>query len=154
MYNNVALLIGHLIGDYLFQNDGMAVNKSKPSFMGSLWCHLHCMIYAICVGLCVWLGGWRFHWQPDLSYMMAFLIAWVTHFPIDRWGLGWKWMKFFKMSEFKDIDGAVGPGEKISIPYVAVKIDKRQYFIAPVYIAVDNTLHLVLMWILLSLCGK
>ena len=146
MYNNIALLVGHLIGDYLFQNDKMAINKSKPSFTGHLWCCLHCTIYAICVGICVWLGGWRSN--GDLgAYITAFMIAWVTHYPIDRWGFGWKWMKFFRMSAFKDSDGTYSGT-------LDVVINKRQYFIAPVYIAVDNTLHLVLMWILLSYYGK
>ena len=56
-------------------------------------------------------------------------------------------MKFFKMSAFEETDGYVGRIDKIFV-------NKRHYFIAPVYIAVDNTLHLVLMWVLLSFLGE
>jgi len=145
MYNNIALLIGHLIGDYLFQNDAMALNKSKPTPLGHAWCFVHCSIYAMCVMACVCAAGWHATWGN--SWPLAWLIAYLTHYPIDKSGFGWKWMKFFKMSMFQDVDGSFSG-------MTGVQINKRQYFIAPVYIAVDNTMHLVLMWVLLSLLGK
>lgn len=36
----ISALVGHLVGDYLLQNDYMALNKKKSSFH----CMVHCSI--------------------------------------------------------------------------------------------------------------
>lgn len=38
-----SLIIGHLIGDYIFQNDYIAINKTKNSFV----CLLYCVLYTL-----------------------------------------------------------------------------------------------------------
>jgi len=141
MYSNIALILGHLVGDYLFQGEEMAIKKSEPGNFGISWCLWHCFIYSTCVSLFVMLGGF---WSTNIigGFAIVFGIAFLSHYWIDRYSLGWTWMEFIGQSRFKDVDGNVSD---------KVIIDKRQYFIAPVYIAVDNTLHLILMWIGLSL---
>ena len=141
MYNNIALFLGHLIGDYILQNDDMAINKSKPSYEGLLPCIKHCTYYALSVAFCVLGGGWRLiigqtTYNYQWSLLAAFLIAYITHYPIDRHSLAKKWMK--KIGQSTDFEKAN---------------EIRKYFIAPVYIAVDNTMHLFLMWLLFSLLG-
>ena len=150
MYNNIALLIGHFVGDYLFQNHKMAVEKSEPTIRGWYYCMLHCIVYSLCVSFFVVLAGWHSvehatnwgkigNYIPDL--VIVFLIAYITHFPIDRWSLASKWMKIIKQTGM----------ELIENPHM---ISPRSFFVAPVYIAVDNTMHIVLMWLLLSWLGK
>jgi len=157
MYNNIALLIGHMVGDYLLQNNYLSVNKSKPGLFGAAICFLHSSIYALCVTTAVLLGGWRGSLSSHMSFSwaVAYLIVLVCHYPIDRWGLAGKWTKFFGQTQPDDLEhitlGELQPGyEDKGRLYVGL----RQYFWAPVYICVDNTMHLVLMWILLSLLGS
>jgi len=126
MYNHIALLIGHVVGDYLFQNDWMAKNKGNKGWRGHWICCLHCSVYAVMVAAAVVLGGWRYAEHGVLySLWIAWMIGWVTHYPIDRWALSMKWMKFYGQTR-------EGP------------------FFPCVYIGVDNGAHLILMWILFS----
>lgn len=63
-------LIFHLIGDYLIQNDWMALNKKKLTWIGELACQIHCITYAL----------------PFLfiaSPFQVFLI-YLSHYLIDR----------------------------------------------------------------------
>lgn len=138
MYSSIALFIGHEVGDYLFQNDKMALLKSQKGEHGCDWCLFHCFVYALCVMGFVVGGGWR---TNDLSLanslLTSFFVAFLTHFWIDRHSFGWTWMKWIGQSKFDDN------------PW-----NKRNYFVGPVYIKVDNTMHLVLMWLLFSWLGK
>jgi len=164
MYNSIALLLGHLVGDYFFQSDKMALEKSQRGDLGKYYCRLHCFIYSLCVALFVVVDGWRSYMVEGsvlskffLNLFVAFIIAYITHYPIDRTSFAWKWMKKFKSIQFQDTDGYAvmghdDKGNPTGIP--DIRINKRQYFVAPVYIAVDNTMHLVLMWMLFSLLGK
>jgi hypothetical protein len=61
-------LMGHLIGDYLLQNDWMALNKKKASFP----CTVHCLIWSLCVLLC---ARWPLWTLP---------VLFITHFAQDR----------------------------------------------------------------------
>lgn len=110
--NGLGLLIGHLIGDYIFQNDWMAANKvnSWPSgplprgssepptepdiailaaekewhrwWKGHLACTVHCLLYTFAVALC------SFWWMPWWGYVATFALHW----PIDRFRLARLWM--------------------------------------------------------------
>lgn len=62
-------IIGHLIGDYLIQNDWMALNKKKRSFH----CTVHCTLWTCAVCFC---SNW---WTINV-----FSFLWITHFAIDR----------------------------------------------------------------------
>lgn len=67
------LLIGHLVGDYLFQTSWMAENKAKQ------WAPLliHCAIYTTAVAL---LGVWGGVVFPPVVYVVLFL----SHVLLDR----------------------------------------------------------------------
>lgn len=62
-------IVGHLIGDYLLQNDWMASNKKVSSWP----CFVHCLIWTVCVCLV----GSLFRWEE-----WAFLFC--CHFIQDR----------------------------------------------------------------------
>jgi len=67
------LLLGHLIGDYLFQTSWMAVNKAKK------WTPLiiHSLIYTLAVGVVAWLGF------GGLS-VWGILLVLASHIFLDR----------------------------------------------------------------------
>lgn len=70
-------IIGHLVGDYLLQNDWMALNKKKRT----LPCAVHCGLWTLAV--CVFAGWWAC-WVP--------LVLFAAHFAQDRTGLVVWWM--------------------------------------------------------------
>lgn len=61
-------IVGHLIGDYLLQNDWMANNKKKKSWP----CFVHCLLYTFAVYCCTLWPAW------------AMGVVFVTHYLIDR----------------------------------------------------------------------
>lgn len=73
-----SLLLGHLLGDYIFQNDWQAANKTSRTWP----CLVHCLFYTMAVFMtCFWFLPW---W--------AYPVIFATHFPIDRWRLARKFM--------------------------------------------------------------
>lgn len=69
-------LIFHGIGDYLIQNDWMALNKKKITWQGELACHLHCITYSLPF---LFITTWQ-----------AVIAIYVTHYIIDRTNIvGW-----------------------------------------------------------------
>ena len=115
------LLLGHLVGDYILQNDAMAKSKSLKGWRGHFWCFLHCIIYAYTVSFFLWFGGFK-------NGPLAMTIAFLTHYPIDRYSLGKRWMDFY--------------GQTTEGPFAPI-----------IYVGVDNGAHLVLMWIAFRLLG-
>ena len=73
------LLLGHLIGDYIVQNDWMAANKTSRSWP----CLVHCVCYTLAVWAC------SFWWMPIWGVALTFAL----HFPIDRFRLAGRWMR-------------------------------------------------------------
>jgi hypothetical protein len=164
VFNHIALFIGHLIGDYFLQNDWMAVTKSQKGEKGHLACDVHCAIYAFSVALCVWFAGWRIYATHGVlgglvSWLLAWGIAFVTHWPIDRWGLAGKWMNLYGQTTLDKLDSIhvrsyKGSTGVTDLDGVEIYAGPRHLFWAPVYIAVDNTMHLLLMWLLFSWAGE
>lgn len=74
------LIVAHLVGDFLLQNDWIARNKTKSSLV----CALHVTIYTAVHAVFVEAGtGWPW-W--------AYAAIAVPHFVIDRWRLAAWWM--------------------------------------------------------------
>jgi len=119
-----SLLLGHIAGDYIIQNDWMAKGKSTPGARGNLICWLHCSVYALCVAVAFILGGWRCGGWHE-SFGVALTVAYLSHWPIDRFSLGKRWMHFF--------------GQTTEGPFAPI-----------VYVGVDNGAHLILMWAVFS----
>jgi len=158
MYNHIALLIGHLIGDYVLQNDWMACRKTQRNFAGAVACDIHSFVYAVSVTFCVILSGWEVTVLPGFeaitSPTAALLIAYVTHYPIDRLSLGAVWGKLIRQTKLMD-QVYVHTEPKNPEWGSAVELRTVRGLYAPiVQIAVDNTMHLFLMWILFSVCGE
>ncbi len=120
------LILGHCLGDYIFQNDKMALRKNVKG--GNLWCTIHAFIYSVSVCLFLWTTN-----------PLIFGLVFLSHWPIDRWSLGLRWIEWYK---------------SVSWRQVYQKKDEhwpvRLAFGAPIYIIVDNTMHLIIMWLILG----
>jgi hypothetical protein len=81
-------IIGHLVGDYIFQSDWMAENKKNASLPALI----HSAIWTACVIL---FTGWG--WIP-------FLVLMAFHFVQDRTVFIRKWMTLLGQDHF-----ATGP---------------------------------------------
>lgn len=81
----VEAVIGHLVGDYILQNDWMALNKKQSSFH----CFVHCAIWTACVCL---FGGFG---------IVAAAILFVTHFIQDRTSIISWWMDLIGQKQFR-----------------------------------------------------
>jgi len=114
------LLLGHFVADYLMQNDWMGRRKWKPGWYNAGVCVMHCMIYTITVGIFIWRIDW-YH----------LVIIFLSHFPIDRWGLA----KRLMIARGDDVNGVIASGDPLQISFKTF-----------VYIVIDNGLHLLILW--------
>ena len=96
----ISALVGHLVGDYLAQNDWMALNKKKST----LHCAVHCSIWTACVVF--------FAWWPLWTAIPLF----VTHFVQDRTNVIAWWMDFVGQKQFRI--GACAPWSIIVVDNV------------------------------------
>lgn len=87
-------LVGHLVGDYLLQNDWQATGKKVSSAI----CGVHCLLWTASV-LAFAGSAWWVWWVP--------LVLFVTHFAQDRGGFVLWYMN------------AVGQGERFAKPPLA-----------------------------------
>jgi hypothetical protein len=80
------LLVGHMIGDFLFQTDWMSKHKrsSTPA------CMLHVAVYTLCVML---FTGWAIFQDRETCMCLIAGIA-LPHFLIDRLNLAYHYMNF------------------------------------------------------------
>lgn len=108
-------IIGHLVGDYLLQNDWMALGKKRTSFPDSpddwnrpVWelfkffnrwfslpCFVHSMIWTLTVmGFAGWLGFTDAGYESEKYwfYGLAFTVLFVTHYIQDRTHIIRFWM--------------------------------------------------------------
>lgn len=116
------LLLGHLVGDYLVQNEWMAQNKAKKTWVGWLAAIIHCIIYTLAVCLIMW------EWKPIWIVAVFF-----SHFFIDKFAFGYWYLK-----HLKGLD---------TYSYKMVGLSElRAGFNAVIYTVTDNTMHLLLMW--------
>lgn len=88
-------IIGHLVGDYLLQNDWMAMNKKQ----NPLICMVHAILWTLAVCL---FAGW---YNP---YAISALLC--THFIQDHSNIVGKWMSLIGQKQF-----ATGPCSPWSI---------------------------------------
>lgn len=123
------VLFGHLFGDYVFQSKKMALKKSEKSLQGILWCALHSIIYTLSIVIFTW------HFSP-----LYLALIFLSHYPIDRWSLASEWLKIIKGRD-----------------YLQAYTDKTKYweidvaFSAIVYTVLDNTFHLFLLWLIVTI---
>jgi len=134
------LFLGHLAGDYLLQNQWMALNKSKNTWVGWLSALIHCVLYTFAVCL--------FMWNFDPIWMV---VVFLSHFPIDKFSLTDKYLHYIKGRSLKDYVNKDKWKENLII-INPLKHEINRYdilegsFAAVVYTITDNAMHLILMW--------
>lgn len=119
-------IIGHLVGDYLLQNDWMALNKKRNLAI----CAVHATIWTLSVAL---FSGWFFY--QNWRGAVIGLVLYFTHLIQDHTNIVTWWMsligqkRFMKCDEFDLTDMRVVPG------------------LGPwSIIVVDNVWHIVTLW--------
>jgi len=120
-------ILGHFVGDYLLQSYDMAIHKTDKNIGGTIYCTLHVAIYALAV--CIITG--------KLFNPYMFIMVFLSHYPIDRWGLGGKWLSWIGGRNLSDIE------IHHTNPIVSMA---QTSFAAIVYTITDNTLHILLMY--------
>lgn len=100
-------IIGHLFGDYIIQNDWMALNKKKDSFT----CAIHCFLWAWSVML------FGLPWSsPSSVWSPVCLVLFATHYLQDRTAIIVWWMKFNGQEKF--MTGSCSPWSIIVVDNV------------------------------------
>lgn len=150
--NWFGLLMAHLVGDYIVQNDWMATWKAAPAgkltedeekeiaaHHGDQRMHilsvLESMSYwrpmAACVAHCTayTLAVWAFTWWWMPWWGLA--ACWLLHYPLDRFGLAKLWMVHVSGQE-KFATGMLSPWS---------------------IVVVDNTFHLLALYGIAALAG-
>ena len=120
------IVLGHLTGDYLFQSKLMALKKSEKGLAGLLWCTFHCFIYTVSVCLFLWTVN-------PLIVALIFL----SHWPLDRWSLASKWLKLIRGRDFIQAYASREQYRDIDLAFSCL-----------VYAVADNTMHLILLWLI------
>ena len=91
------LLLGHLVGDWLLQNDWMA--KGKKRSLLTLPGTVHFTIYTTIIVGALWLSGAR---DKDLGlFFVISAIVFVSHWLVDATHLADLWMRFFRQSNLQ-----------------------------------------------------
>lgn len=127
-------IVGHLVGDYLLQNDWMALNKKKVSFP----CVIHCLLWTAAVCL---FSGW---------YSWCVITAlFITHFIQDRTNIIIWWMKIIGQSRFMKADElqlVINTPRESIVPILSGAVLKPG--LGPwSIIVVDNVFHILTIWI-------
>lgn len=79
-------IVGHMVGDYLLQNDWLALGKKRSSGI----CAIHAAIWTLAV---IAFSGW---WHPRIVGVLF-----VTHFAQDRGGFVTWWMRLIGQDKFQ-----------------------------------------------------
>lgn len=141
LYYFVRMILGHMVGDYLLQNQWMATEKSFPGKRGHIACSVHVLLYTLVI--LAFTGVW------DLRFALAIALP---HWIIDRWSLAKYWLKFKNGYGMEDV-WEKAPVCAMPLPGQMERNVWKVAFAAPVYIANDNTMHFVCLWLTLKLFG-
>lgn len=89
------LVIGHLIGDWMFQTDWMA--RSKRGRWWSIECLVHCLVYTAAVILSAWFGSGGTIPLPRVA--LLFLAIFISHWLIDGFDLAYWWGRLIQQTK-------------------------------------------------------
>ncbi|SRR5690606_2527777 len=81
------LLIGHFVGDWMFQNDWMA--RDKRGRWWSSQCVIHCIVYTVIMLVFAWFGSGQSASATQLGILFSVTI--ITHWLIDGFNLAEIW---------------------------------------------------------------
>jgi hypothetical protein len=136
------MLLGHLTGDYLLQNEFLAMNKSKNTWIGWFAALIHCILYTFAV--CLFMQNFQLIW---------IIVVFLSHFPIDKFSLAEKYMHYIKGKGMKDyVKKDRMYDDIIYTPKFQNKLLNRYDmleggFTSIVYTLTDNSMHLIIMYL-------
>ncbi len=88
------LLIAHLVGDWMLQNDWMAQHKQNGLLNGAI--AVHCLLYTATILASLWLATLN---QPVPLPLIPFaVIIFLSHWLIDAANLAGYWGHLFQQS--------------------------------------------------------
>ena len=110
------IILAHLLGDYVYQNDWMAQNKTKSH----LACLTHVVLYTTAFFTLISAVGavWPF-W--------AYVAIAASHYPVDRYGLAKKWMTH--------VSGQKGFAEHLA-PWSVIIVDNTYHLVCALIVFV------------------
>jgi hypothetical protein len=126
-------LIGHLVGDYLLQNDWQAQGKKKA--------HLPCLVHVSLYTLAVML----FTQWP----LWAIPVIFIPHYLIDRWSFVPWYMRLIGQGDFMKASHLQTEqyGSTWHVPWQTITDVKLHIGLGPwSIIVVDNVMHLVCLY--------
>ena len=89
------LLVGHLVGDWLFQNDWMATGKKQKFFS---WAGVsHFVIYTMTVVFTIYLFGVG-RYNPAF-YLILGLLVFISHWIIDGTRIVDIWIQLYRQTD-------------------------------------------------------
>jgi len=127
------MILGHFIGDYLLQPKDMATQKSKDTIEGWYICICHCIIYTLVI--CLMMGVYSPMWMT---------IIFASHFFIDKFSLVEYWLRFIKGRSIESTVEQYRTSDWDDCQCVEIY---KVSFSTLVYTVVDNTLHILLMYV-------
>ncbi|MEZ4662007.1 MAG: DUF3307 domain-containing protein [Caldilineaceae bacterium] len=89
------LFLGHLLGDWVLQNDWMAQNKQRALL--NISCLVHCAIYTFTLTLTLWLG--RSASYTSAQFSLFFVLTFISHYLIDATNAAGAWSQLFRQSK-------------------------------------------------------
>lgn len=92
----VWLTLGHLVGDWLLQNDWMAQGKKKGLL--TLAGLAHFVIYTTTAMAAVWLSGVR---ANPVLYLALGALVFLSHWLIDSTRFVERWMRLYRQSNLE-----------------------------------------------------
>lgn len=122
----VRVFLGHLAGDFLFQTKAMALGKSQKGWRGVSICTIHCLVYTASVCAFMWTAN-----------PVIWALVFASHWPIDRWSLGGKWLAAIRGRTFIGAFTSKDPYREFDIAFTSI-----------VYERTDATLHYILLWVI------
>ena len=123
------IILGHLVGDYFLQNDWMALSKGKYNGLGWFTCFVHCILYTFAMCFITW--------NFDYSWVA---LVFFSHFIPDKFGLSEKYLQLIRGRSI--VYFFRSPENYVYTPYIGLRCG----FTSFVYIVVDNTMHLLLLY--------
>lgn len=130
----VDAILGHCVGDYLLQNQWMALGKSQPGKHGHLACTVHVFLYTVAIA--VFTG---------VHTPLFLLLVALPHWIVDRWSLAWYFIDWKNPVPHTEI-WERGPVCAQAPPDLVQRNCWKVAFAAPVYIFNDNTVHALCLW--------
>lgn len=124
----IALIFGHLLGDFVFQTKKMALLKSEKSAKGIIWCSFHVSVYTLLVSI-----------VAGIANPIVWIAIFVPHWIIDRYSLANKWLKFIGGRTFESAQNSTDQWKNFDIAFTSI-----------VYTVVDGTFHIFSLWLVLK----